>query len=86
MKLQQYIEQLTALMEHHKAQDFEVKTRYLMLDRWGQYDGEGVEDVTGDMFCLDLDAKIAFIDCDSTDLKPMKDLIDEWKSKNHKTT
>lgn len=86
MKLHEYIEQLTALMEHHGAQDFDVKTRYPMLDRWGQYDGEYVEDVTGDQFCLDLDAKIAFVDCDSTDLTPMKELIDDWKTGRIKTT
>lgn len=51
MKLSDYISNLTCLMEQHKAHDFEVKTRYIMLDHWSQYDGECVEDATPEQFC-----------------------------------
>lgn len=86
MKLSEYIEHLTSLMEQHQAQDFEVKTRYPMLDHWGQYDGEYVEDAKPEYFCIDDEAKIAFVDCDATDLKPMKELLTEFKSEEIKTT
>lgn len=86
MKLSEYIEHLTSLMKQHQAQDFEVKTRYVSLDHWGQYDGEYVEDAKPEYFCIDDEAKIAFVDCDATDLKSMKELIDEWKTGHIKTT
>lgn len=81
MKLQEYIQHLTTLMELHHAQEFEVKTRYVSLDHWGQYDGEYVEDARPEQFIIDKDMKIAFVDCDSTDLKPADDLLDEYKAK-----
>lgn len=86
MKLQQYIEQLTALMNRYHAQDFDVKTREILLDQYGGYPSESVTDVTGDHFCLDLDAQIAFVDCESSNLKSMKTLIDDWKSGTIETT
>ncbi len=81
MKLCDYIKHLTSVMEQNNAQDYEVKTRYPMLDHWGQYDGEYVEDAKAEQFCIDNEAKIAFVDCDATDLKPMHELIDEWKKR-----
>lgn len=81
MKLQEYIQHLTTLMELHHAQEFEVKTRYVSLDHWGQYDGEYVEDVRPEQFVLDTKAGIAFVDCDSTDLKSADDLLDEYRAK-----
>lgn len=86
MKLSEYIEHLTSQMEQHQAQDYEVKTRYPMLDRWGQYDGEGVENVTTEQFCIDDEAKIAFVDCDATDLKPLNEMIEQYKSGHIETT
>lgn len=81
MKLQEYIQHLTTLMEVYEAQDFEVKTRYVSLDHWGQYDGEYVEDARPEQFVLDKDLKIAFVDCDSTDLKDADELLAEYKTK-----
>lgn len=81
MKLKDYIQHLTTLMELHDAQEFEVKTRYVSLDHWGQYNGESVEDVRPEQFMLDTKAKIAFVDCDSTDLKEPEDLLAEYKEK-----
>ena len=81
MKLQEYIQHLTTLMELHHAQEFEVKTRYVSLDHWGQYDGEYVEDARPEQLVLDTKTGIAFIDCDSTDLKSAEDLLDEYRAK-----
>lgn len=81
MKLQDYIQHLTTLMELHHAQEFEVKTRYVSLDHWGQYDGEYVEEARPEQFILDTKMGIAFIDCDSSDLKEPGDLLDEYRAK-----
>lgn len=89
MNLQQYIEQLTALMERYNAAEFEVKTRQILLDDYGAYFSEDVVDVTGDNFCLDLDCGIAFVDCASTESIGLLDrdkLINDWKEGIHPTT
>ena len=81
MKLKDYIQHLTTMMEVYEAQDFEVKTRSVSLDHWGQYDGESVEDARPEQFIIDKDMKIFFVDCDSTDLKDADDLLAEYKAK-----
>lgn len=86
MKLSEYISNLTRLMEQHKAHDFEVKTRCPMLDSWSHYNGEYVEDATPEQFCIDDESKIAFVDCNATNLLPMDELIGRYKSGHIETT
>lgn len=68
MKLEQFIEQLTMLMEHYDARDFDVMVREIRLDHHGSVEYEGITPLTGDHFWLDLDKEMVFVDCEGDDL------------------
>ena len=78
MKLEQFIEQLTMLMENHDAQEFEVMTRDIQLNKYGEIEREGITPVTGDHFCLDLDKKVAFVDCEGDNLEDRDALLSKF--------
>ena len=78
MKLEQFIEQLTMLMERHHAQDFDVMVREVQLDCYGNIMYEGIVPLTGDHFCLDLDKEVAFVDCESDELENRDALLSKF--------
>lgn len=62
MTLKEYIADLTRLMEHYSAEDFEVMTRDIEMTGSEIY-GENRIAVTGDNFWLNLEDKKMYVDC-----------------------
>ena len=62
MTLKEYIADLTRLMEHYRAEDFEVMTRDIEMEASEIY-GENRITMTGDNFWLNLKDKKMYVDC-----------------------
>ena len=65
MTLKEYIADLTRLMKHYHAEDFEVMTRDIEMMAGSETEiyGENRIAMTGDNFWLNLEDKKMYVDC-----------------------